>query len=262
LKGTFLLGVGAQKAGTTWLYKALAAAPDVNFGITKEYHVWDAVYSEHCREFRVAPEACLVRRKGPSIRYRMQNEDGFYSKYFRDVLDTGCNLTGDITPSYACLSADNFRKIRSTLQAIGARLRVVFLMRDPFERNWSLVRMAKRKKGILIGDDEILLNCHALIGNILRTRYDQTVRNLRAAFPEDELHFGLYETMHQENEIQRLSDFLDVSIDRAAIGQRHNASPKVEAISPSTKAAVQDFYREVYEFCWTEFPDTRSYWQV
>ena len=39
---TFLLGVGAQKAGTTWLHKYLTASPQMVRGYRKEYHVFDS----------------------------------------------------------------------------------------------------------------------------------------------------------------------------------------------------------------------------
>ena len=34
---TFLLGVGAQKAGTTWLHSYAASSPNTNMGDMKEY---------------------------------------------------------------------------------------------------------------------------------------------------------------------------------------------------------------------------------
>ena len=40
---TFLLGVGAMKAGTTWLHDHLAASPQCEPGRRKEYHVFDSL---------------------------------------------------------------------------------------------------------------------------------------------------------------------------------------------------------------------------
>ncbi len=41
--GIFLLGVGAQKAGTSWLHQQLHSRPDANFGFCKEYHIHDVL---------------------------------------------------------------------------------------------------------------------------------------------------------------------------------------------------------------------------
>ena len=43
-KPIFVLGVGAQKAGTTWLHEYLASLPEVDLGFMKEYHVFDQNY--------------------------------------------------------------------------------------------------------------------------------------------------------------------------------------------------------------------------
>ena len=40
---TFILGVGAQKCGTTWLYDQFKANKMVNMGFQKEYHILDSI---------------------------------------------------------------------------------------------------------------------------------------------------------------------------------------------------------------------------
>ena len=47
LKPKFILGLGAQKAGTSWLHSTLSKNDNVHMGFTKEYHIWDFVFSEH-----------------------------------------------------------------------------------------------------------------------------------------------------------------------------------------------------------------------
>ena len=43
MKKIFILGVGAQKAGTTWLHRQLIKNSKFNFGHRKEYHVFDSI---------------------------------------------------------------------------------------------------------------------------------------------------------------------------------------------------------------------------
>ena len=259
MERTFLLGVGAQKAGTTWLYNALSASPKVNFGIQKEYHIWNALYSDLFTDLRLSREKHAAGIK-EDVCYLMQSQAGYYASYFNRILNSGTQLTGDITPAYSILAEEDFRCVRKQLDGIDARLRIVFLMRDPFERCWSAIRMYKRLGNITDSDEEMLLERYAHSDFVLRTRYDCTVRNLRSVFCETELYFGLYETMLFESELQRMSDFLGTSINRAAINERHNASPKLQTISPQTKAAMLCFYSEVYEFCFNEFPESRTHW--
>ena len=49
---TFLIGLGAQKAGTSWLWDYIDAASGTDMGPVKEYHVLDALFLPECREFR------------------------------------------------------------------------------------------------------------------------------------------------------------------------------------------------------------------
>lgn len=259
MERTFLLGVGAQKAGTTWLYRALSASPKVNFGSQKEYHIWDALYSDLFADLRLSREKQAARNK-EHFGYLMQTQPGYYASYFNRILNSGAELTGDITPAYSILTEEDFRRVRKQLDAIDARLSIVFLMRDPFERCWSAIRMMKLAENITETDEDMLLGRYDQIDFILRTRYDRTVRNLRSVFSETELYFGLYETMLYESELQRMSDFLGTSINRAAINERPNVSPKIQPISSQTREAVQGFYSEVYEFCCKEFPESRIHW--
>jgi hypothetical protein len=41
--------IGAQKAGTTWLYVTLGRRPDIWFPPFKEFHFFDTTFDEHCR---------------------------------------------------------------------------------------------------------------------------------------------------------------------------------------------------------------------
>jgi hypothetical protein len=196
-----------------------------------------------------------------AIRYKMQNVPGYYSSYFNELFTGGCVLSGDITPEYATLSVRDWKQALHELRLIDAQLRIVFLMRDPFERCWSSVRMEKRNYNRqAISDELLLLKRYSSPQFVAMTRYDYTVSNLRTVFSENELYFGLYETMHEKRELQRLSDFIGVDLQENARDLRYNSSPKKEIVSIATANKVRNFYSEVYDFCQNEFPDCRASW--
>ena len=56
--GTFVLGLGAQKAGSSWLHAQLNRRRDADFGFLKEYHVHDAL---------TLPEAGFSNRRKRSL---------------------------------------------------------------------------------------------------------------------------------------------------------------------------------------------------
>ena len=137
---TFLLGVGAQKSGTTWLYDYLNNLDNTNFGPFKEWHIWDWKFRESFSNFEVK-KSNSENNNINKIRFQMQNEDGFYEKYFLNLTSQTNYLTGDITPSYCCLNSNELIKIKTKLVKVGFDVKVVYLMRDPVERCWSATRM-------------------------------------------------------------------------------------------------------------------------
>ena len=103
MQKTFLLGVGAQKAGTSWLHDQLRRR-DADFGFLKEYHVFDALELEHFSAFRPNNTTPLQWRTWR--RARMIRQPERYFDYFTSKLKPPhIRLTGDITPSYAGLKA-------------------------------------------------------------------------------------------------------------------------------------------------------------
>lgn len=265
---TFVLGVGAQKAGTTWLHQYLAGYPCADFGMHKEYHIWDAVFLESCAEFKVAPETLitdsspLLTANDPNIlRYSMQQFPGVYPGYFANLLSGEKWLTGDITPAYAGLSVAALHQVKGLMVSAGMQVKVIFLMRDPFERCWSAVRMYKRTTAMAGSDEDCLAQCYRSEQFRFRTAYDETIQRLEQVFPSDAIFYGFYENLFTKATLDRLSDFLGIAPNYSAIDQRFNQSPKSERCRPELKAAVKNFYSDVYAYCHERFPGTRALWK-
>lgn len=227
----FLLGVGAQKAGTTWLYHYLRTAPGAFLGDTKEWHHWDALHLPESKHFDLRerradylPEALDLLRKATGRKRKhfflsrdFQRNPERYFDYFAAQLDQpGVQLTGDLTPAYAGLPSHVLAQIRDGFAARGIAVKVIFLMRDPVSRCLSAARMYRRLGRSIEGYDARLPESMALDAFLaspdtaLRTRYDRTDRRLRAVFSDAMVYVGLYETMFREDELRRLGDFCNV----------------------------------------------------
>ena len=111
----------------------------------KEYHVWDGLFSPVFeKKYRVTEEMLLAANpssigedKMLALRYAMQNISGLYESYFEGILARGYEVTGDITPSYCALDAASLALIKRRLTRYGFDIKIILLMRDPFERIWS-----------------------------------------------------------------------------------------------------------------------------
>jgi hypothetical protein len=262
---TFLLGVGAQKAGTTWLYQRLKALESVKFGELKEYHYWDHLFHSD-----VVPgpnnKMADINLRRREVQQLLFSEPKGYENYFLSLINGGASLTGDITPSYGCLNEDQFQIIGRRIREAGFKLRVVFIMRDPVERNWSAQRMARRRKlasGVVKPDHYYAQSFRQFYqekGMQRRTRYDLTVEALESAFTEDERHFVIFEEMFTPNSLVRLSKFIGVDSD--IFSEHHkkvNSSPKLE-LPPAEAIDCQSYFAPVYEYCYEHFPSTRALW--
>lgn len=103
------LGIGAQKAGTTWLYFNLKKHPSVFLTEEKELHFWD--------------------------RHRDRGLDWYRDQF---AAAPSGSAAGEITPAYGILPSDRVAEIRREFPD----LRLIYLIRNPIERAWSSALMA------------------------------------------------------------------------------------------------------------------------
>jgi hypothetical protein len=264
---SFLLGVGCQKGGTTWLHDYLGTSGQVDLGFAKEYHVFDALdldFAEAYRKKVRAKARKAVNGKGNPARQakalrslQFQLDPESYFDYFQLLLlrRPAVRLSADITPSYAGLGAERFAFIRQGFAARGVPVRVIFLMRDPVERIWSSVRMnyrehtARRPNSALLRtpQETVLLRSHKNPPHAVRTRYDLTIAALEQVFTPDEIHYEFYERLFSDAAVARICDFLGIAPVPADFGRRLNASPKSAELPEAAARTVARSYRAVYE---------------
>jgi hypothetical protein len=259
-KPTFILGVGAQKAGTTWLYQQLNHSSIVNMGCLKEYHVWDAIYNEDMRAFISIPKK--NEKPEDALRRLMQRKSGVYEQYFSGLISGNVSITGDITPSYAVLTSEQFTAIKKRLENVGFNVKIIFLMRDPVWRNWSAFRMRLRDLDEKKIDVTLIANqfknFYTNLQFKIRTNYDFTINALRTSFSEDAIFIGFYENLFDLNSLNRLSTFIDADL-HPDINKKYNSSIKKDLPSEIYKECMR-YYENIYHYCYKEFPITKDLW--
>lgn len=260
---TFVLGVGAQKAGTSWLHDHLASSPQCDPGFMKEYHVWDGLDLETMSHFRDRLMKRAQRAAGQLARGEQATAENLrlasfyadpdaYFDYFELLLSRpGIRATMDVTPSYAMLSAERLAAIRDGFERRGIRVAPVFLMREPVERIWSAVRMYKQRRPERHDStpEERVLEVYDAPWFELRTRYEHTMDALDSVFGPDGVHYALYERLFEEPSVEELSAFIGIDPVPADTGRRVNASPKSDLLRLPDGAArrVAEHYRATYE---------------
>ncbi|SNR70659.1 hypothetical protein [Puniceibacterium sediminis] len=273
---TFILGLGASKSGTTWIQTYLHRSEGVDMGRLGEYQIWDALHLPANSRYRVARpgvwtrfEAALAARlglpiKSSAFRYDLQQNPERYFDYFQQRLaQPGIHITGDITPGYAGLPVAVLQDIDQTFAARGITVKPVFVMRDPIERAWSILKM-RRRKGRVPGESSQQQSFEdrfrEAISSGLGVTYETSLRNIYAAFGTDRPYIGLFETMFTAESVQRLSDFAGVASDPAASTQRVNDSGDRSGVNPDLAREVFPAFAADYAYCLTHFPQARAVW--
>lgn len=282
---TFLLCVGAQKSGTTWLHDYLLGHPNADMGFMKEYHVLDALFLREAGMRRMylqeridrvvgyveglsAPGGLFGLRKAPAMTPAVREDlrllkflgnPEHYFAYFQALVERSPQvwLTGDVTPSYSALPVEALELVRDGFARRGIAVKVVFLMRDPVERCVSAAAHAARKKKASFtgrsygGQDDlsIVLETYATEAFEMRTRYDLTIANLERVFAPEDLHYVFYEQLFQEATMREMVAFLSIPFREPDYQRRVNgASRPFEAPGPAVKQQIYLHYAQVYEF--------------
>lgn len=112
------LGIGAMKAGTSWLAAHLRAHPDIWFR-RKELHFFDRA---------------LGRRRFPFLPEELEARVRYGGKFLAGSLRR--KVTGEFTPAYAILGKDRIALVHSWMP----KVKLLYIMRDPVERAWAQAR--------------------------------------------------------------------------------------------------------------------------
>lgn len=259
----FILGVGAQKAGTTWLCEYLKSYDCVKYGPLKEHHVWDALYIPDFAGFRTMRSARPMQSKKKALRARMQRNPKFYFNYFARLLaPVEDGIAFDITPSYSGLKRDVLKMISDEFTARQIDCRVVFLMRDPVERCLSAMKMSAHNKNETVdvsNTSELLLRAIAS-GSQLRTRYHDTLTELDNSIHPAKLYVGIYEEMFTAENISKISDFIGVDARHEFADKTFNASTAKVEFGEELKEQIALHYSDVYQAVKERMPQVASLW--
>jgi hypothetical protein len=258
---TFILGIGAQKAGTTWLHDFFRNHGEVFVPQMKEMHYFDQVYRpDLCSYFGGQFAASLARqlstltdknqlKERPVIaelfdRVRM-NEEGApaYVDFFQKRVPADVNHFGEITPSYSLIRETGLRAIKDVFP----KIKIIFLLRDPIDRYHSALRMYERG-GKINANQEFQRSLYEPF-HFERGRYDLTIGSVLKVFDEQDVFFGFYETLFTEKEVRRLCNFLGIGYAEPDFSRQFNVGAPSRPLTEQDLQMAHEAYAPVYEFC-------------
>lgn len=179
-KGPDFIGIGMERAGTSWLFTQLAFHPDIWVPSLKELHFFDVIdpkakylthrYSYHLKsriKQKFAPFLDMRHRpefkKNPYWKgflwdyhyFTGQFNVDWYKRLFHSKF-TGGKICGEITPAYSNLTPETIEIILD----MNPDVKFLLVVRNPVDRLWSGVihhfLHVKKKKFEAVSEEEIL----------------------------------------------------------------------------------------------------------
>lgn len=261
---TFILGVGAQKAGTSWLFKYFDSRDDCCMSPIKELHYFDAKHRpDLCglHHNRFVEQLVELVRNGKARKYRsdeqlkalvdrvsMIYDDSAYRRYFEDRVSRGVKCFGEVTPSYSLLNREGFADARAQFP----KIRVILLLRDPVERHYSLMRM-KQRKGKVESASQSFVEMLENPGAVERGSYHETIQNLDQVFDSQEVYITFYEQLFRDEELRKICSFVGLPFQPGRYEKRVNPGVESEKLAPAQIALAKDRFADVYDYCHKRF---------
>ncbi len=270
--GPDFLCIGAQASGTNWLYRQLKKHPSFDFPNRKEIHYFDnkkhlqkptgvferisdifaksesrfegikLLHSTVFRKLRklIYGDPSKVKEDGTPKKERLKLEsDSAYLSLF----DSAKRITGDVTPAYAILPDAEVENMARLLP----HAKIVFIIRNPIDRNWSSYRKKLKKKTFKEYtrlEMEYFFNHE---GVEKRTNYIETIDRYCNYFGKDNVLIAFYDAIIEQPD-RLLFDIIEFLGGDASIANSEELVKKVVNVSPkvSIPEEVESFLQDKY----------------
>ena len=207
------LGIGVQKAGSTWLFENLQRHPDLFLPDSKELKYFSRRFHESLRG---------------------------YSRHF-----AGANgkVIGDLCTSYSLLPRSRVRFIRRVMPEV----RILVVLRNPIERAWSFANMQLVRDPDRRFEDvtEAEFTAHFRSEKSRKhSDYRGLLERWFSVFPEEQLWVGFFEDISEQPQafLMEIFDFLGV---RTTVDW--DAFPYRRVINPGPRPPIPERFRSILE---------------
>ena len=176
----FLLNVGAEKAGTTWLY---------------DYFVKHPEFIHYGKELNMIQRDDFVPRFVKDVP-GVDNLNKYFDHFNRHML-----VTGDFT-HYEGSTPNVFKILKDGLDQ---EIVPVYIMRDPISRAWSAWNMFGG------GSCDLPPAANFVMESMMSCKYKETIESLDKVFGREKPLYFFYENFFKQSNIDLICDRLGIS---------------------------------------------------
>ncbi|WP_270725248.1 sulfotransferase domain-containing protein [Shimia sp. Alg240-R146] len=214
------VGIGAQKAATTWLFKRLSMHPDVYFPRGKEIHFWDRreTVGRPLKEYESIFSGLQIKHIG--------------------------GKTGDITPAYLRISDTLIKEFKE--QAPDVRLMVI--LRNPVERAISAAAQVIRNKERSSNQSNPLFSKNTTEGGL----YGKHLTRWLEHFSKEQLLVLTQDEIREDGRavMKKVAEHLSIDprvydlIDQSLLNTTTSPTPNRLEVAPKQMARLKSTYRD------------------
>lgn len=207
------IGIGAQKAGSSWLYQRLRELDEFDLPPIKELHYFDNFKGYRINATRSEPKL-LKRMKSTewlrsasigcayALRHGgLSNLTWHFNYYFSNYNDDWYaslfagygGIKGEITPSYAALNEQDIERIYSLFPDV----KIIYMIRNPVERAWSAYRFSTHK----LRPDHSIIEYLDSPSQELNSNYIDNIDRFIKYFPKEQILIGFFDAISEQPDI-------------------------------------------------------------
>ena len=253
------IGIGAQKAGTSWLFKQFEKSNQIELPPIKELHYFDRGKNypsrNHKSESKLYKRLFNLKWTRSAIRTLQNNKSDrewyknwFFSEYndkwylslFKDYTKT----TGEITPAYAILNENDVYRMSKLL---GSKTKIIFMLRHPVERSWSSFKYRFKRNEKLFEDHDFAKKYFLSEEHLVRCDYVRTINLYKKYF--DSVFIGFFDAIVENPELllQNIFEYLELDIEEintfSGLTERVNTSKSIR-MPNELRSFLEEMHKE------------------
>ena len=288
----FILCVGGQKCGSTWLFNQLQKnkkidlppfqfkEPKVFFSRYKNNSVLKANLSQILLElnnpiysnYETIKTNANINNNLKFLNMYFSNCE--YLNFFSKFLKNSDNYTGDFSVDTALIDIDGLKKIASIFDQYKVDLKIIYIIRDPIERHFSAIR--SRENYISQNPDYLKKKHYQRIFKTWKAEkyfltslndkrylqhgmYEKNIPKLIKAFGKKRVFIYAYEKMFSKEFENKISSFLNIEFKNLEFNKFVNQTPIKKSIKKEDLTIAKKTYHDTYKYCFDKFDKSLKY---
>lgn len=264
------IGIGTEKAGTTWLYNQLINHPKVSMPEPKElrYFIGTQKSPRDIDIKRIQQQFNQLKSSQKDRQTQLQSiinslktcfgDNDDYLSIFSELPTD--HVVGEISPQYVLMGKNRILEMAKVTRDA----RLIYLLRDPVERAISGAKM-------VLNNNKKPLNAEAIIAvacektQIRFSTYHETIRNFSDAFGESNLFIAFYDQLKNDPKalLKEVCEHIQVEYQDSFFSHSQKFYNKGQDFELSKEEKLEIYHKlsTAYEKLEPLFPEQVSLWK-